>query len=120
MTRYLLYPLRGAALVLVITFTLGWMIVVRAGFMGIPLALLLASWLFKYCFVLLDALVIGAEEPPVLSIEMVNPVDEQRPLAQAILIAGGVWLAVELGKLTVPALGWLMGALLVALLPASI
>ena len=120
MTRYLLYPLRGAALVLVLTFTLGWMIVVRAGFMGIPLALLLASWLFKYCFVLLDALVVGAEEPPVLSIEMVNPVDEQRPLAQAILIAGGVWLAVELGKLTIPVLGWLMGALLVALLPASI
>lgn len=120
MTRYILFPLRGASLVLVVTFTLAWVLTVRAGFMGIPLALLLTSWLFKYCFVLLDALVIGTEEPPALSVEMVNPVDEQRPLAQAILIAAAVWLAVELGKLTVPALGWLAGAFLVVLLPASI
>lgn len=120
MTRYLFYPLRGGALILVITFTVAWMIIVRAGFMGIPLGLLLTSWFFKYCFVLLDAIVVGAEEPPVLSIEMVNPVDEQRPLAQAILIAGGAWLAIESGKLTAPVLGWLTGGLLLALLPASI
>jgi hypothetical protein len=120
MTRYLLYPLRGAALVLVITFTLGWVVVFRAGFTGIPLALLLTSWFFKYCFILLDSIVAGAEEPPVLSIEMVNPVDEQRPLLQALLIAGGAWLAIELGALTVPAVGWLTGALLTVMLPASI
>ena len=62
--------------------------------MGIFLGLLLLSWFFKYCFILLDAIVTGAHEPPVLSIEMVNPVDEQRPLAQALLIAGGAMLAV--------------------------
>jgi hypothetical protein len=120
MIRYLLYPLRGAALILVITFTSGWMLVFQAGLMGIPLALLLTSWFFKYCFILLDSLVTGAEEPPVLSIEMVNPVDEQRPLAQAIVIAGGVGVAVELGRLTVPAIGWLAAAALVVVLPASI
>ena len=120
MKRYLLYPLRGGALVLVISFTLGWAIVFRARIMGILLALLLTSWFFKYCFILLDAVVAGAEEPPVLSIEMVNPVDEQRPLAQAALIAGGAWLAVESGKLTVAAVGWLTGGILLLLLPASI
>jgi hypothetical protein len=120
MTRYLLYPLRGAAAILVITFTLGWVVALQAGIMGVPLGFLLASWFFKYCFILLDSIVSGAEEPPVLSIEMVNPVDEQRPLAQALLIAAGAWLAVELGRLTVPALGWLTGAVLLVMLPASI
>lgn len=120
MKRYLIYPLRGGALVLVITFTLGWVVVFQARLMGILLAVLLTSWFFKYCFILLDAVMAGAEEPPVLSIEMVNPVDEQRPLAQAALIAGGTWLAVESGRLTVAAVGWLTGGILLLLLPASI
>jgi hypothetical protein len=120
MKRYLLYPLRGGALVLVITFTLGWIAVFQARLTGILLALLLTSWFFKYCFVLLDALIAGAEEPPVLSVEMVNPVDEQRPLAQAVLIAGGAWLAVESGRVTAAAVGWLTGGVLLLLLPASI
>lgn len=120
MKRYLLYPLRGGALVLVLTFTVGWMIVFQARFMGILLALLLTSWFFKYCFILLDAVLTGAEEPPVLSIEMVNPVDEQRPLAQAVLIAAGAWLAVESGRLTAAPVGWLIGGILLLLLPASI
>jgi hypothetical protein len=55
-----------------------------------------------------------------LSIEMVNPVDEQRPLAQALLIAAGAWLAFELGKLTNPVIGWSAGAALLLMLPASI
>jgi len=120
MKRYVLYPLRGGALVLVLTFTLGWVIVFQARIPGILLALLLTSWFFKYCFVLLDAVVAGAEEPPVLSVEMVNPVDEQRPLAQAILIAGGAWLAVESGRLTAAFVGWVTGGVFLLLLPASI
>lgn len=120
MKRYLLYPLRGGALVLVITFTLGWVIVFQAGITGILLAVLLTSWFFKYCFILLDAVVAGAEEAPVLSAEMVNPVDEQRPLAQALLIAAGGWLAVESGRLIAPAVGWLTGGVFLLLLPASI
>ncbi len=120
MRRYFLFPFRGGALALVVTFTLGLLLARRAGWMGIPLAVLLLSWLFKYCFILLDAIVTGAEEPPVLSIEMVNPVDEQRPLAQAALIAGGVYLAFELGRHTAPVCGWLVGMLLLFLLPASI
>jgi hypothetical protein len=88
--------------------------------MGIPLAVLLTSWFFKYCFILLDAVIAGAEEPPVLAIEMVNPIDEQRPLAQAVLIAAGAYLAFELGHHTTPVCGWLLAAVLLFLLPASI
>ena len=120
MKRYLFYPLRGGAVILVSTFTVGWVIAFQARFMGILLAILLTSWFFKYCFILLDAVLVGAEEPPVLSIEMVNPVDEQRPLAQAVLIAAGAWLAFEAGRLTATTVGWLIGGVFLLLLPASI
>jgi hypothetical protein len=120
MTRYLAFPFRGAALALVLTFTVGLALAMQAGLTGIPLALLLLSWFFKYCFILLDAVVAGDEEPPVLSIEMVNPISELRPLAQALLIAAGVMLVVTLGKFAGPPLAWLCGALLILTLPASI
>ena len=119
MSRYLLFPFRGGSLALVVTFTLGLALARRAGWMGLMLAFLLTSWFFKYCFILLDALIAGVEEPPVLSIEMVNPVDEQRPLAQASLILGGAYLAFELGRHTAAACGWALAAALLFLLPAS-
>jgi hypothetical protein len=120
MRRYFLFPFRGGSLALVITFTLGLGLARQAGLMGIPLAALLTSWYFKYCFILLDGVIAGAEEPPVLSMEMVNPVDEQRPLAQALLIAAGGYVAFELGKHTTAACGWLLATVLLLLLPASI
>ncbi|HEY2590542.1 MAG TPA: hypothetical protein VGI35_03035 [Steroidobacteraceae bacterium] len=120
MIRYLLLPWRAAPLALVGTFTIALAFCVRARLVGIFPAILLVSWFFKYCFVLLDAAVAGDEEPPVLSVEMLNPFDEQRPLAQAILIAAGgalaSWLGVRLGR---PALVG-SAALLLAVLPASV
>jgi hypothetical protein len=44
--------------------------------------------------VLLEHVAHGAREPPVLSIEMVNPVSEHRPLVQ-LLIVGVVWLGIH-------------------------
>jgi hypothetical protein len=119
MNRYVLFPFRGGALVLLLTFTLGQELALQAGWMGLPLTVALLSWFFKYCFILLDSIVIGAAEPPVLSVEMINPINEQRPLGQALLIAGGAALCWALGT-AVPVLGWLTAALLLLLLPASI
>jgi len=117
---HLLWPLRPTPLLLILVFTLGLLLANAAGLIGIPLAIVLVSWFFKYCFVLFDALVAGADEPPVLSVEMVNPIDEQRPLAQAIALAAAAsllaWLQARAGR---PAL--VLGAvLLLALLPANI
>jgi hypothetical protein len=120
MNRYVLFPFRGGALVLLLTFTLGQELALYAGWMGLPLAIALLSWFFKYCFILLDAIVIGAAEPPVLSVEMINPINEQRPLGQALLIAAGVALCLGVGKVLGAVLGWLTAALLLLLLPASI
>jgi hypothetical protein len=53
-------PLSATPLILVGTFAVMWWFALHAGyFMGVPLALILVSWFFKYCYVLLDAVVAG-------------------------------------------------------------
>jgi hypothetical protein len=120
MTRYLLMPFHAAPLILAGVFTLLWWCVFHAGIIGIPLAMLLVSWFFKYCYALLDAVVAGHHELPVLSVEMVNPVDEQRPLIQAVMmVLEGLacwWVYRSIGPIASVALG----ALLLSTLPATV
>ena len=58
----------------------------KASLVGIPLALLVISWFFKYAYILFDHTVRGFDEPPTLDIQMMNPIDEQRPLAQVVIL----------------------------------
>jgi hypothetical protein len=95
--RYLVLPLRGACGVLIVVFAVLLLVAIRARFMGIPLALILLSWFFKYAFVLLDHAADGAREPPVLSLEMVNPANEQRPLCLLLLVIAGYSLSGSAG-----------------------
>lgn len=120
MKRYLLLPFHGTPLLLVATFTVGLLMALKAGLMGIPLGLLLLSWFFKYCFVVLDSIVAGEDEPPVLSIEMVNPISEQRPLALALLIIAEGLLVVALRSNAGLAAGLCAVLILTWALPANI
>lgn len=86
--RYLGIPLRTAPLLLIGTFGVLLVVALKAGLLGIPLGLVLLSWFSKYSFVLLDQVTEGVVEPPVLSIEMVNPLSEQRPLVLLLLTLG--------------------------------
>ncbi len=86
--RYLAIPLQMAPLLLIGTFSVLLVVATKAGFFGIPLGLILLSWFTKYSFVLMDHLADGVVEPPVLSIEMVNPLTEQRPLILLLMTIG--------------------------------
>jgi hypothetical protein len=86
--RYLAIPLRTAPLLLIGTFSVLLVVAARAGIVGIPLALIVLSWFSKYSFVLMDHLADGVAEPPVLSIEMVNPLSEQRPMILLLMTIG--------------------------------
>ena len=86
--RYLAVPLRMAPLLLIGTFSVLLMVALRAGFLGIPLGLILLSWFSKYSFVLMDHVAEGAVEPPVMSAEMVNPLSEQRPVILLMMVIG--------------------------------
>jgi hypothetical protein len=84
--RHFLRPARGGAAAVIIIFALLLALAARAGFIGIPLAFIVNSWFFKYAFILFDHTSRGFDEPPVLDIKMLNPLDEQRPLAQLLII----------------------------------
>ncbi|HEY6453785.1 MAG TPA: hypothetical protein VIY90_00735 [Steroidobacteraceae bacterium] len=121
MTRYLLMPLHAAPLIMVVVFTILWTVFIKMGrFIGIPADFILLSWFFKYCYALLDAVIADHKDLPVLSVEMINPVDEQRPLVQAIIVSLGFiaswWVYHSIGA--VAGLG--LGAVLLSALPATV
>jgi hypothetical protein len=84
---YLFHPARGGAAAVVIVFAFILWMSASAGYLGVPMAIIVSSWFFKYAYVLFDHTVRGFHEPPTLDIQMLNPVDEQRPLGQAAIIA---------------------------------
>src|ERR1700722_5520382 len=97
--RHLVRPARGGAAGVLIVFSFLLYIAANGGLMGIPLAVIITSWFFKYAYILFDHTVRGFDEPPTLDIQMLNPLDEQRPLAQ-VAILGLIYLAVNFAKHT--------------------
>lgn len=96
--KFLLIPLRSASLVLIAIFSVLLLIAAGGGLLGLPLALLVMSWFFKYGFALLDQVADGVNEPPVLSYEMVNPANESRPLGLLLVVAIFYGLTEALGR----------------------
>jgi len=87
------YPLQSVPLLFIASFSALMSLVVWQGAQGlislvamVPVAFILVSWLLKYAFAMFDAIALGLREPPVLSYEMVNPVNEQRPLVQGLIV----------------------------------
>lgn len=95
--RHLARPTRGGAAAVIIVFAFLLFIASKASLVGIPLALVVVSWYFKYAYILFDHTVRGFDEPPTLDIQMVNPVNEQRPLGQ-LLILGLLFLGLKLAQ----------------------
>jgi hypothetical protein len=77
--HYMGLPLRTAPLVLIVLFSLMLTLAVHAGIFGVPLFLMIGSWFLKYGFALLDNVIEGRRDVPVISAEIVNPF-QQRPL----------------------------------------
>jgi hypothetical protein len=118
--HHLFRPARGGAVAVIIVFAFLLVIAAQARFVGIPLALLVTSWFFKYAYILFDHTVRGFDEPPTLDIQMVNPANEQRPLGQ-VLILGliGALLYYLNGHVGTPA-AVAAGVLCLFFLPASV
>jgi len=116
----MLRPARGGAAGVVVVFAILLSIAAKAGLLGIPLALVLLSWLFKYAYVLFDHVVRGVDEPPALDVNMVNPLSEQRPIAQIIILAA-VAALVKMAAVTFsPVVGTVLAAVALFFFPASV
>jgi len=81
--RVLGFPFRGGALAASLVFAVLLLIAAKASLFGVWLAVVLAYGYLSYCFHLLESVAIGRQEPPVLSIDMMNPAGDWRPLALA-------------------------------------
>ncbi|HWK74631.1 MAG TPA: hypothetical protein VNQ81_10200 [Povalibacter sp.] len=113
--RYLTVPSQAAPALLIVIFGALLALATKASLLGIPLALLLITGFFNYANLLLDRLADGIAEPPVLSIEMMNPVGSSRTLM--MLFCAGIAFFLS------GAASWWLGAVpavLVALLFASV
>ncbi len=83
----LLRPARGGAAGVVLVFSVGLGLAIKAGFMGLPLAVLLVSWYFKYIGFLFDSVVRGVDEFPALDIRgMLNPFGELATVGAALVV----------------------------------
>ena len=118
--RHLFRPARGGAAAVVVVFAFLLVMAANMKLAGIPVALLVTSWFFKYAYILFDHTVRGFDEPPTLDIQMMNPIDEQRPLAQVVilgLIGYAVYLTYD--HFGVPA-AVVLGGVCLFFLPASV
>jgi hypothetical protein len=86
--RALSVPLQTAPLLLILVFSVLMTLAIGARLFGIALGLFLLAGFFRYLFVLLDELVDGRANAPVLSIEMMNPVGEHRSLMALAFVIG--------------------------------
>jgi hypothetical protein len=86
--RYLLLPARPTVLFLIVALSLGCALALNGGLLGIPIGVMLLLALCSYSQVLLERIANGAPEPPVLSIEMLHPLSEHRPLLPLAIVLG--------------------------------
>jgi hypothetical protein len=118
--RHLIRPARGGAAGVLIVFAMLFSLAAQAGLIGIPLAFILTSWFFKYAYILFDHTVRGFDEPPTLDIQMLNPLDEQRPLAQVVIL-GLIYVAVKFAEAKLGStVATVIAAAALLLLPASV
>lgn len=116
---YLLLPAKPAGLIFICIETLGFGLCSLAGLFGLPVLVILLSWLFSYGYVLLEQVAHGAREPPVLALEMVNPLAQIRPLLHLGLVVVVFFSLRFLSPHIGLALTLALGALMFAALPAS-
>jgi hypothetical protein len=118
--RYLAYPANGASLILIaltsLLFCIGWW----ARVFGLPLMFIMLTWFLKYGLVTVEHIAWKVEGKPVLSVEMLNPVEQKKPLVLVIVVGVFVFVIfaarVRLGNVAAA----LVGLAAIALLPAAV
>ena len=117
--HYLRVPLYFSPLVMMVVFSLALTFAEHSGLTGIPALLIIGSWFFKYGFAVLDHTIDGRAEAPVLSAEMINPI-EQRPMGIFLLLIVIYFFTDELSAWMGDTEILLIRIVLLALIPAVI
>ena len=113
--RVILVPFHVTSLILIGVFAVLFSIFDVGGLYGIFASIITQIWVVKYCYALVEHIADGAQEPPVMSTDMLSPF-EIRPWVQIAIIIAGAVLCVKIGGVA----GVVLGCVLLVLLPASI
>jgi hypothetical protein len=119
-TKYLAYPANLATIVFIAIVSILLTIASHVGIFGIPLAAIMLTWFFKYGLVMVEHIAWEHEGTPVLSVEMVHPLEQQKSIV--LLIITGIFFAIFYGARywvgNIP--GAIIGLAAVGLLPAVV
>jgi hypothetical protein len=113
------YPLKTAPLLMIGIFCVLLWLAAQAGLFGLPLTFVLLTGFFNYAYVILERIAVGADEPPVLAIEMMNPVSSSKVLVLLGIAVGAATLSYTLASQST-ALGLAAATISVVMLPALI
>jgi hypothetical protein len=118
--RYLAYPANLASLMFIALASVVLVFGTWGGMFGVPLVIIMLTWTLKYGLVMVEHIANGAPSEPVLSVEMLNPLEQKKSLMQLIVVAemfGIAWAAQYwLGKIG----GAIVALAAIALLPAVV
>ena len=117
---FLRIPLKTAALLVIVVFSVLLLVAIKAGLLGIWLGLLLLTGLFNYTFILFDSVLDGETEPPVLAIEMMNLANAPRPLLLLAVVLAVFFASRAATYWIGPFAAVLAAVLFVGLLPAML
>jgi hypothetical protein len=118
--RHILRPARGGAAGVLIVFALLLAFFSHGGLTVLIGSLMLMSWFFKYAYALFDHTVRGFDEPPALDIDMLNPLNEQRPLAQVLILALTIFAVIYVKHMLGPTVAVIVAVVAALLAPASV
>jgi hypothetical protein len=120
--RAIQVPFRPTSLIMIGVFSLIMTALLTAaaalgvvGLWAVIAVALMNMWVLKYCYVLLEHIADGANEPPVMEADMLSPF-ESRPLLQAALLVAGGMLCFKLGG----AAGVTLAAVFLLVFPATV
>ncbi|MGB5543860.1 MAG: hypothetical protein WBO15_10715, partial [Gammaproteobacteria bacterium] len=116
---WVLYPLRGAALGVLVVFALLATLALAAGLLGVWLLLILTIAISGYAFALLDAVAEGRRDAPEMTADVLSPWNERRSLWLMFVVGSGIGIFQALTRIT-PTLAEPLGFALLAVLPAVI
>jgi hypothetical protein len=118
--RYLAYPANLASIIFILFESLLLTVASYVGFAGIPLALIMLTWFLKYGLVTVEHITWQLPEEPVLSAEMIHPLEQQKSFILLIVVgefSAAFWAASYwFGNI----IGGFIGIAAVMLLPAVV
>jgi hypothetical protein len=119
-TKYLAYPANLASIIFIVIVSVLLTVASKVGFFGIPLAAIMLTWFFKYGLVMVEHIAWEHEETPVLSVEMIHPLEQQKSIV--LLIVTGIFFAIfYAARYWVGAIGGaVIGLAAVGMLPAVV